>query len=80
MKFSKNKKLNKMKNKSQNQNQFYLSTNKAILKKSKKTNYFMFKLCLVQLLILGKKFLLIIKREFRRLNNKRRKLMRLKSF
>jgi hypothetical protein len=54
--------------------------NKVILKKLKRMNYFMFKLYLVQLLILGKKFLSIIKRGFKRLNNKRRKLMKLKSF
>ena len=80
MKFNKNKKLNKMKHKSQNQNQFYLSINKVILKKSKKMNYFMFKLCSGRLLILWKKLLLIIKREFKRLNSKRKKLMMLKSF
>jgi len=80
MKLSKNLKQNKKKHKIQNQKQFYSLINKVILKKLKRMNYFMFKLYLVQLLILGKKFLSIIKRGFKRLNNKRRKLMKLKSF
>ena len=80
MKLSNNFKQNKKKHKIQNQKQFYSLINKVILKKLKRMNYFMFKLYLVQLLILGKKFLSIIKRGFKRLNNKRRKLMKLKSF